>query len=97
MDADTFLFGSDEAMPRSCVCVRVLALRRGVRRAGLPGAFYVRLKFLLSVLSSFFARPLPSWGCPFLGLLFAFLLLAPTYDFVGHSAAKTAFTLPHWI
>ena len=20
-----------------------------------------------------------------------------TYDFVGHSAAKTAFTLPHWI
>ena len=21
----------------------------------------------------------------------------PTYDFVGHSAAKTAFTLPHWI
>ena len=22
---------------------------------------------------------------------------ANTYDFVGHSAAKTAFTLPHWI
>ena len=22
---------------------------------------------------------------------------ALTYDFVGHSAAKTAFTLPHWI
>ena len=24
-------------------------------------------------------------------------LVAVTYDFVGHSAAKTAFTLPHWI
>ena len=25
------------------------------------------------------------------------VVVSPTYDFVGHSAAKTAFTLPHWI
>ena len=31
-------------------------------------------------------------SCPSKGIT-----LCHTYDFVGHSAAKTAFTLPHWI
>ena len=71
VDADTSPCGSEDAMPGSRACVRVLVFQRQVGRAGLPGAFWCASPFPLAALSFCFARPPPGWGCPFLGPLFA--------------------------
>ena len=66
MDADTSIFGLEDATPGSRACVRVRALLGRVGRAGLPGAFWCASPFLWPALvCSLCARPLAGWSCPF--------------------------------
>ena len=56
-------------------CVSACACSSWPGRAGRPPRrVLVRLTFPLAVLSFGFAGPPPGWGCPFLVLLFAFVL-----------------------
>ena len=65
MDADTALFGSEDATPGSRACVRVRAPLGRVGRAGLPGTFWCASPFLWPVLvRSLLIRPPTGWGCP---------------------------------
>ena len=73
VDADTFPCGSEDAMPGSPACVRVLALLGQVGRVGLLGAFWCASPFPLAALSFCFAWPPPVWGCSCRGPLFALL------------------------
>ena len=96
-DTDTSPCGSEDATPGSRACVRVLVCPGWVGRAGLPGAFWCASPVPLAALSFCLARPPPSWGCPFLGPLFAlplfplpcpplilfFFLLLPRAPFVS--------------
>ena len=64
VDANTAPFGSEDATPRSCGCVRVRALLGRGGLAGLPGAFWCASPFPLAALSFFFVRPPRCSGCP---------------------------------
>ena len=95
MDAHTSPCGSEDATPGSHAGVHVLALPGRVRRAGLPGAIWCASPFPLAALSFCFARPLPGWGCPFLGPLLALSLFpCPPPPFFFLSSGGPSCLLP---
>ena len=85
VDADTAPFGSEDAMPGSRACVRVVALLCRVGRAGLLGAFWCASPFPLAVLGALFACSAPLRAgvalfvvvVGFFSCLFIFLFLFP--------------------
>ena len=77
VDADPAPFGSEDAMPGSCGCVRVRALLGRVGPTGLPGAFWCASLFLLAGFGALSACSAPSGrGLPCLWLLLGFFLFS---------------------
>ena len=74
VDANTSPCGSQDAMPGSRACVLVRAPLGRVWRSGLPGALWCASPFLLAVLSFFFVRLTPGWGCPWLRCFISFFV-----------------------
>ena len=65
VDADTTAFGSEDATPGSCACVRVRAFLAGSGGPASRARFGAPHLFLWPfLLLSFSARPPPGWGCP---------------------------------
>ena len=75
VDADTALFGLEDATHGSPACVRVRALLGRVGRAGLLGVFWFASPFSWPLLvRSLLVRPPPGWGCPVCGCCWVFFL-----------------------
>ena len=78
VDTDTASFGSEDAKPGSCACVRVLAPLGRVGRAGLPGAFLCASPCGLSRCSVCMLGPLRA-GVPPLVLVLCFFFVFFSY------------------
>ena len=74
VDTDTASFGSEDAKPGSCACVRVLAPLGQVGRAGFLGAFLCASLCGLSRCSVCLLGPLQAWVPPLVLLLCFFFV-----------------------
>ena len=78
VNADTALFGTEDATPGSRACVLVHALLGQVGRVGLLGAFWCASPFPWPVLvRSLLVQPPPGMGCPVCGCCWGFFFSFP--------------------